>query len=162
MSPSIRPMREKDLPAVHVMQFATFAPELYEEIELLTRVFKTSPESCFVAENSNSAIGGYLLSYPSQIDRDDFETGPRPLTGAEDALYIHDLCIGPALQRTGLGKALLDKARFFAESRNIKHLCGIAVGNAAPFWMHQGFSINRKCTYHDTPALWITLELTRP
>lgn len=161
MSFSIRPMHAEDLPTVHAVQLSTFAPELHEEIELFVRIFKTSPESCFVGENSGGAMGGYLLSYPSRTDRDDFENGPRSLAGTEDALYIHDLCVGPALQGAGFGKALLGKARAFAESRNMKRLCGIAVGNAAPFWERQGFNMKRKCTYHDTPAIWMTLELTR-
>lgn len=161
MSFSIRPMREEDLSAVHAVQLSAFAPALYEDIELFTRVFKTSPESCFVAEDSDGTIGGYILSYPSQTDRDDFENGPRPVTGEEEALYIHDLCVGPTLQGMGFGKALLEKARAFSENRNLNLLCGIAVGDAAPFWARQGFSMNRKCTYHDTPATWMILELTQ-
>lgn len=161
MSFFLRTMHQEDLPAVHAVQISAFAPELHEDIELFTRVFQASPESCFVAEDSSGVVGGYVLSYPSVVERDDFENGPRPLTGGEDALYIHDLCVGPSLQREGLGTALLGKARAFAESSNLALLCGIAVGNAAPFWARQGFIMNQNGTYHDTPATFMTLDLNR-
>lgn len=161
MSAPVRPMRLDDLSAVHALQLSAFAPELHEPLELFQRIFATSPASCFVAETSPEKIAGYLLAYPSRPDRDDFEHGPHALTGAEDALYIHDLCIAPALQRKRIGKTLLSQALIFSNKKSLKHIYGIAVGNAAPFWARQGFAMTRPCTYHGTPATWMTLDLNR-
>lgn len=159
MSVSLRLMRFTDLEAVHAVQIATFAPALHEALSLFERVFSASPESCFVAQDAQGPIAGYLLSYPSLLDRSDFEHGPRSPTGRECALYIHDLCVGSAFQKTGLGKRLLERAKTFAAGADLPVLCGIAVAHAAPFWKRQGFDMNRKCTYHDTPATYMTLNL---
>jgi len=150
--PSIRQMTVSDLPAIDRVQRASFVPELWEDMSLFEGVLEGYERSSFVAHKSGELLG-YLLTYPTILERDDFEDGLKDLCGEEDHIYIHDLCVHPDGRGKGIANALLEQLEIFAKDNGFTKFCGIAVQGTESFWRKHGFKKLKPYPYHGEPGV---------
>ena len=148
---TIRKMTPADLTSIDDVQRVSFAPELREDMSLFEGILETYSDLSFVAEKSG-ALAGYLLAHPTSIERDDFEMGCEDLSGNEEYIYIHDLCIHPDHRRTGLALQLFNTLEKSAKEKGFDKLCGIAVQDSEGFWLKQGFEVILPYSYHGVPG----------
>jgi ribosomal protein S18 acetylase RimI-like enzyme len=155
---TIRQMTLADLPAIDEMQRVAFIPELWEDMSLFQGILEKYDRSSFAA-HKNGVLLGYLLTHPSRITRDDFENGCEELSGDEDSLYIHDLCIHPNGRGAGIAKLLLQNLEEFAKENGFSRFAGIAVQNTDDFWLKQGLVPLKAYTYRGEPGMLMVREL---
>lgn len=153
-------MTAADLPAIDRVQRASFTPELWEDMSLFKDILAGYEHSSFVA-HKDGALLGYLLTYPSIIERDDFESGWKDLSGLEDHLYIHDLCVSPDGRGKGIAALLLDKLEACAREQGFLKFCGIAVQSSESFWRKQGFTPLKPYPYHGEPGTLMVKTVKR-
>ncbi len=155
---TIRQMTLADLPAIDEVQRVAFIEELWEDMSLFQSILEKYARSSFVA-HKNGALLGYLITHPSRITRDDFENGCEELSGDEDSLYIHDLCVHPDGRGTGIAALLLEKLDAFAKENSFAKFAGIAVQGAESFWLKQGFEPVKPYSYRGEPGTLMMKEL---
>ena len=154
----IRPMIVSDLPAVDVIQRKSFVPELIEPMSLFEKMLSHYDHASYVAELDNHIVG-YLMAHPSTDDSDDYEEGFWPLTGNEEALYIHDMCVDPSCRGKGVAKSLFERLVVFASENNFQKLVGIAVQDADSFWQNLGFTMLYSYPYKGEEGMFMIKEL---
>ena len=144
-----------------IIQKAGFQPALHESLELLGGIFKNSPETCFVIEETGSGrVAGYLLTYPTTENRNDYSKGWKKPEGKPTALYIHDLCIHPDFQGQKLATQLYAWAEAQTRYLGLKFLCAVAIEGTFTFWERQGFIKMYEYPYHGVvKADYITKSL---
>lgn len=106
------------------------------------------PDGCRVLTDTNGAVHGYLVAYPWRLD-DAPALNARldALPPSPDVLYLHDLALTARARgggRAAEGAALAVRA---ARDAGLPVVALIAVNDAAPFWVRQGFEPRR------TPAM---------
>ncbi len=154
---TVRNMTLDDLPLIDKVQRAAFIEELWEDMSLFQDVLEGYAKSSFVA-HKDGALLGYLLTYPSVIERDDFEGGWRDLCGHEDYLYVHDLCVHPDGRGLGIANLLLKDLEKFAEKNGFRKFAGIAVQDSISFWLKHGFTALKPYPYHGEPGTLMVKE----
>ena len=140
-------MEIADLTSINEVQRAAYIPELLEDMSIFELILENDSQSSFVAFD-DGRMSAYVLSYPSMLDRDDFESGWRDLTGEENTLYIHDLCVHPDYRGQGIAQRLFGKAEAYAREKDMEQLAGIAVQNSENFWSKFGFKALKPFSYH--------------
>ncbi|MBW7902693.1 MAG: GNAT family N-acetyltransferase [Rhodocyclaceae bacterium] len=140
-NPTIRPMAERDLPAVLAVQAACYAASIAESGGSLLSKLRASPSTCFVAL-VDGAVAGYLISLPWA-----FAAPPAHnlevcrLPDRPDCLYLHDLAVAHVARKTGAGRALVES--FLAGSRalGLARASLIAVQDSTRYWARHGFRV---------------------
>jgi len=151
MMPTIRPMTIEDLPGIDQVQRASFAPAFWEDMSMFKEIIEHAPSFCVLAENKGEVLG-YVLAYPSLLERDDFENGWRDLTGDETYIYVHDLSITPNGRGQGLARQLFNALDFAAKDNGFTNFAGIAVQESKGFWEKLGFEVSAARLYHGQPG----------
>jgi len=110
-----------------------------EEVDVLKSKWKASPETCFVYQDSENKILGYLLAHPWNSDKPPklFETLPDSSAG--DTLYLHDLAVSSNARGLGVGRKLSNKLLEVAKLKKFSRVLLVAVQGAADYWCNFGF-----------------------
>lgn len=139
MSASWRAMGVADLDSVLAIAEVVH-PDYPEDRAVFAERLALFPDGCRIAVRGNSVVG-YAVMHPDQLG------APVPLDSllgslpeAADCLYLHDVALLPAAQRTGLGTAALDRAHALAAARGIARLALTATPSARGYWERLGFS----------------------
>jgi GNAT superfamily N-acetyltransferase len=141
MPPVIRAMRLEDVPAMLVVQRQCYPLDMNEPAEVFQARFQACPDTAWVVLDASGQVGAYLVAYRSLLGKvtplgHAFEHAP----GA-DALYLHDLAIGPSLRGQGLAQALVQHARTQGLASGLQALSLVSVNGTVPFWQRMGFEL---------------------
>jgi GNAT superfamily N-acetyltransferase len=138
MSFQTRPMRAEDLPAVHSLQCDAYSASYQEPLDALNSHFELGRSTCLVAV-SRGCVAGYLLAHPW--------SGLPPLLHQpvrhptqNEYMFIHDLVVAPALQRSGAAVSLLSAVLKIAERDLFSFVRLVSLATAVSFWQKRGFS----------------------
>lgn len=154
----IKTITAKDLPHVDALQRLTFSKDLLEPLSLFQEMLNHSPQTHVIAMSADQPAG-YAFAHPINQTRRDFEAGCGMLTGAEDAYYLHDLCVSPNFRGQGIAKAIFDAQKKIATNLGFTKILGVSVQNSAHFWEKLGFVMQEPYCYMGVEGYYMTLEL---
>ncbi|KQT52372.1 hypothetical protein ASG43_20175 [Aureimonas sp. Leaf454] len=138
-APRWRPLRAEDLPGLDALADLVH-PTFFERPEVLAERLALFPEGCLALPGlaGVSRLSGYILSHPARLGSPPpLDTLLGRLDPQADALYLHDIALGPECRGRGLaaeaiGRVLSIGARYPATML-------ISVYGTAPFWRRFGF-----------------------
>jgi GNAT superfamily N-acetyltransferase len=132
----LRPLADTDWPGVAALESAAYRPlGLSEGLDQLRS--RAGSGTSFVV-SVGDAIAGYVLALP-------YPYGVVPelaSAGSEIAspdLHLHDLVIGPAHRRAGLGSRLAGHLLSVARENGFSRVSLVSVGGSGAFWTRHGF-----------------------
>ncbi|MDI2112140.1 GNAT family N-acetyltransferase [Commensalibacter nepenthis] len=138
---NIYPATDRELDDILRIQDLCYHEIEPESPEVMASKLHTSPNTCFVAKDTNG-VRGYLLSLPSslgnppQLHSNTQTTEPDP-----NCLYLHDLAIHPNARGLGVGKLLIQYFAKTALEKQFQHASLISIQNSVPFWEKYGFKV---------------------
>lgn len=155
---SVRPMKVSDLSDVHDIQCAGYAEIFHEPVSMFHEIVSIYDKLSYVAVK-NLKIVGYLLSQPSDEYRDDFVDGIWSISGNEECVYLHDLCVYPDYHKHGIARLLFSQFCEQAKNEGFKRIIGVCVQGSAPFWQKRGFTIGDSYPYNGEVGHYMKREL---
>ncbi len=166
MAPSLRPYREADLPALHALDQACFAPGIaYSRAEL--RAFLDHPSSFSTVaietgEVENEGVLGFAIVRPMRRKA----PGSRFTASAQPVLHLLTIDVAPYARRRGVGSLLMRWAVAKGnELRSSAILLEVAVDNlsAQNFYAASGFTAHGRIHgYYNGVIDALRMELTLP
>lgn len=136
---SWRGMKPEDLADVVALATGLF-PKHYEEPFLFKDRLRRSSSTCFVLQDDDGALRGYLVAYfwcLGSIPPINAPMGPPP--GTFDCVFVHDLALHPDAAGRGMGTAVLSELVGRARAGSASCLALVAVNGSAGFWEANGF-----------------------
>lgn len=159
---TIRPLTPDDLPAAMAIQSAVFEAFLVEPADAFASRLDVRVPVCFAAEREGELLG-YVLAHGWP------RRSPPPVgmvlspDTPSEALFIHDLAVGPAGRGLGLGEKLVEAAFALAARHTLTIAELIAVDGAAQYWRKLGFAeepvseeLRAKVAGYGPRARWMT------
>ncbi len=143
MNSAVRALGAQDLHAVHALQAQCYPPGYQEPVEAFAAKLAASPETAWGVDHPTQAgaLLAYLFGLPIQGVRwPALHAVQCPPVDQADGLYLHDLSLHPLARGQGVGQALVQRARQWAEDQGLQALRLIAVQGTAPFWQKLGFA----------------------
>ncbi|MGE0668029.1 MAG: GNAT family N-acetyltransferase [Sphingomonadales bacterium] len=133
-----RPMTPADIPAVDAIAAAIHAA-LPEHAFVFAERQRIYPDGCHLLEVDGEAAG-YVISHPWHFLRPpSLNTLLHSVPDDATTYYIHDMALLPIARRTGAGSRVARRLLEHAEAAGLPNASLIAVYDAAPFWLRQGF-----------------------
>lgn len=142
MEAHVRSMQIEDLPSVLGVQSSCYFEVEPESEASLRAKLLASPTTCFIAEEHEGKVIGYLIAVPTRFESPpEFNAPYYDLPPNPEALYLHDLAVAPEGRGSGAGKMLVTEflSRFHASK--LPRACLIAIQNSAPYWERYGFRV---------------------
>jgi GNAT superfamily N-acetyltransferase len=137
--PTLRPMTTDDLDAVMDIMRDAYAPQFFEEREVLANKLTLFPPGCWVCMVGTDVIA-YLFSHPSMFnDPPALNSKMNRFPDSANCYYIHDLAIRRKYQGQVIGHLLAEKASEIAGSQNVSLMALVSVQQSQSFWAKQGF-----------------------
>lgn len=138
---NIFPATDHDLNAILAIQDLCYHEIEPESAESMISKIHISPETCFVAKDSQDDIKGYLLSIPATLGNPpQLHSETQVIDQHADCLYLHDLAIHPKARGMGVGKLLFQHFAKIAYQKQFQHASLISIQNSVSFWKKYGFS----------------------
>ncbi|OUI78814.1 hypothetical protein HK18_05225 [Commensalibacter intestini] len=135
------PATIQELEAILTIQDLCYHEIEPESPEAMVSKINISPDTCFVAKDTQG-IRGYLLSIPASLGNPpQLHSDTQTLDQHPNCLYLHDLAIHPNARGMGVGKLLLQQFATTATQKQFKHASLISIQNSVPFWQKYGFSV---------------------
>lgn len=136
---SIAVISEKSWQGILQVQKEAYTDIPHEEVDVLKSKWKASPETCFVYQDSDNKVLGYLLAHPWNSDEPPklFETLPENSAG--DTLYLHDLAVSSNARGIGVGRKLSNKLLEIAKLKKFRRVRLVAVQGSEDYWFNFGF-----------------------
>jgi ribosomal protein S18 acetylase RimI-like enzyme len=148
----LRPIAPTDWPKILAIQTLCYTELTPEPLNVLQSKAELSPNSCFVIEKEQEAIGtqhkiiGYCLAHPWKsnvaIALNQVLT---PLDDV-DCLYLHDLALLSSARGLRLAEHILQALKDFAKTNQLNKISLVAVQGAEGYWAKQGFIPVENCT----------------
>jgi ribosomal protein S18 acetylase RimI-like enzyme len=138
MPKKIRPMHERDVPAILAIQSECYEYLIQEDEATIRARFHTSPNTAWVAEDVHG-VCAYLVAYRSRVGKVTPLGGHFEIPSAPDSLYLHDLAIAGRGKGSGLGAALIHCAWEQARSEGLNYSALVSVQNSHAFWRRHGY-----------------------
>lgn len=135
---TLRLGRSEDLPQLREIALLAY-PDTQETLSSF--LSRASVGLFLVAADSSGTPFGYLLllALESHQVPATVEAWPEnPLR-----LYVHDICIDPAMRKRGIGRALTLWVEDFARELGATEVFGDAVANSLGFWRKQGWELSQ-------------------
>jgi ribosomal protein S18 acetylase RimI-like enzyme len=155
---AIREMQMTDLQGVYDVQKQSFKESFWEPIEMFQKILEAYPQGCFVAEKAGKIVA-YAVSQPTDESREDFDSGYWEITGGEDCLYFHDLCLLPEARGQGIAQTLFSSVLDHARENGFKKMIGISVQETEAFWIKMGFEMGHGYQYLEQSGTFMSLPL---
>lgn len=163
----LRPLTERDLPALTAIQNAVFDPLYRETQAVLGSRLEIAPTCCWGAFQDRELLA-YILSHPWPA------ASPPPIGRAltappeGDNWFIHDLAIAPQARGLRLGHALVRAAADAALQIGLVRGDLIAVQGASSFWAKLGYApssslsepLKAKVAGYGPDAQYMTAEIS--
>lgn len=142
-------------PIMHVMniidvQKLCYPPELHEDPDFLVSLFYACRDtSQIVMSKHYNVVKGYAIAHylsdPQHIpDLGTFDGVKTSLATSNDVLYIHDLCVNPAFQKTGVATMMVNHIKQIPCSK----ILGTAIKGSHGFWHKMGASFTGETKYY--------------
>ena len=138
-TPTWRPMRPADLPAV-VALATRIHPDYPEEPSVLAGKLQLFPSGC-LALADRGTVAGYCYSHP-------WTRGSAPALNTalwlppEPTTYlIHDVALHPDRRGQGLAGAVVPVLRDLSRAMGVLHMSLVAVHGTQGFWRRFGFTL---------------------
>ncbi len=162
---ALRRLERTDLPFALAIQWECYPPNLQEGSEAFASRLELADCYCLAASVGDE-LAGYLLAHgwPSR--------SPPPLDASlpkdkpSEVLFIHDLAVGCAGRRLGIGRRLVDLVFAMANRDGLEVAELIAVEGAASYWRTLGFAeaeatpaLAEKVAEYGRGARWMTRRL---
>jgi GNAT superfamily N-acetyltransferase len=106
--------------------------------------------------------GGPLVGTLTLATKKPWAIDPKYFTSVRRPLYLTDMAVDPAVQRTGIGRRLLEDAASVARSwpaDAIRLDSYDAAAGAGPFYAKCGFREVGRVTYRGTPLIYFEMVL---
>ena len=136
----VRLMKAVDLAEVIRVQAECYVPHMNESETIIGLRLDAAPATHWVAELAGEVVA-YLAAYPSRLGKVTPLSGCFELAEDPDCLYLHDLAVSPRARGSGVGAALIRKARAAAVSSGLAHSALVSVQDSRAFWERQGYRI---------------------
>jgi GNAT superfamily N-acetyltransferase len=132
----LRPLAEADWPGVAALESAAYQPiGLSEGLDQLRS--RAGSGTSFVV-SVGDAIAGYVLALPYPYGKvPELAAAGSPIASPD--LHLHDLVIGPAHRRAGLGSRLAGHLLSVARDKGFSRVSLVSVGGSGAFWTRHGF-----------------------
>ncbi len=137
----VRRMREQDVPGILPLQIAIYPGTLHERAEFFLNRQALSPQTCWVAQEGDGGLLGYLIAYPwhdglpPELDLT-LPCLPEPAT----CWFLHDCAVHPRAQGGGIGRQLYDTAAVHAYEQGLRQARLVALAQAASYWRRLGYT----------------------
>lgn len=153
----IRLADPQDAFAMSQLGTENYPENYYERQEVFLSRLEGAPDSCWVATLENTCAGylvafSYLSGLVCPLD-ELFIPVAQP-----DCFYIHDLCVGRAWRKSGLGRELAYVALQRAGELGFARTALVAVLDSHGFWKRLGFRVVREIQYAGSPAAYMIRE----
>lgn len=139
MTPTLRPMRTSDIPAILAIQAEAYSDMLLESAEVIALRLQASPELAWVATDAQGPCA-YLFGYRSRAGT------VTPLDGAfsepddPDCLYLHDLAVARRAAGRGIGPLLVQRLLDHARAQRLRYSALVSVQDSEAFWSRLGYA----------------------
>lgn len=139
MTPTLRPMRTSDIPAILAIQAEAYSDMLLESAEVIALRLQASPELAWVATDAQGPCA-YLFGYRSRAGI------VTPLDGAfsepddPDCLYLHDLAVARRAAGRGIGPLLVQRLLDHARAQRLRYSALVSVQDSEAFWSRLGYA----------------------
>lgn len=167
MNPAvIREITEGDWPAVDRLQRVAYPPEMLEGIETLQSLWRWSPRTCLMAEDSEPL--GYLIAHPWMAESLPPLNVILPEIPADSrTLFLHDLALAPAARGQGLAPRMVREILAIGRKMEWRDASLLSVQGSQRFWEKQGFIARPDLaeTVRETVQQFASIEfvfMTRP
>jgi GNAT superfamily N-acetyltransferase len=151
-----RPVESKDIDDLLDIQKHCYTDEYIETGETFKGMMGAYPDGSVLATVDGSAAG-YIFFHPFFIGKvKDMNLSAVRLTGKEDCIYIHDMCVHPAFRGMGITKLLLGHLNNVTRGTGFSVQALVSVQQSRAFWERQGFAVSRSLTYGGKPAHYMT------
>lgn len=138
------------------IQAQAHPPALHEESQVFASILREPAAVCLLARIDGEAAG-YLLSYPSHLERTNFESGCFGANGSENVVYVHDVAVLPKFAGQGVAAALLQAALTAPEYARFSKFFGMAISTSISFWQKHGFAVGEVAKYRGVDCAKIEL-----
>lgn len=138
--PSLRGLREADLPALMALQAQAYGAGYVEPAAAMAQRLAITPDTVWGLFDGADRLRAYLLAYRSQAGCVAALHQPFAPAAQPGALYLHDLAVHPDAAGRGLGPRLLAPALALARAEGLAGLGLVAVQGSQGFWRRQGFA----------------------
>ncbi len=135
----LRPMQERDIPAVLAIQEQCYAAEVLEEEAVIRSRLAACPQLAWVAEDARG-VCGYLFAYRSRLGKVTPLDGEFQPHDEADCLYLHDLAVASRAAGRGIGPALVRHNLQQARSAKLRYSALVSVQDSAGFWSRLGYA----------------------
>lgn len=142
---AFKTITQHDLEEIDAVQRRGYPSDMHEDISLFAKILEQKDAAAF-ALYENAQIYGYILGYPTDKDRDSFQSGPQPCKQC-DAFYLHDLCVDPAFQDQGVGQKLFHHFEENVKKKGYSTMIAMAIDGRISFWEQLGFRGKDETTY---------------
>jgi GNAT superfamily N-acetyltransferase len=135
-----RPLAAEDLPGLDALA-AVVHPGFFERPEVMAERLALFAQGCLALPGRAGAerLSGYVLSHPARLGAPPpLDTLLGRLDPQADALYLHDIALGPECRGRGLAAEAIE--RILDLGRRYPAVMLISVYGTAPFWSRFGFS----------------------
>jgi GNAT superfamily N-acetyltransferase len=136
---------------IYEIQLASYPASLHESQDMFANIINASNYLCYIALQKEEIIG-YILGYPTQDTRNNFDQGFVKIKTRCNCVYLHDLCI--KIEKRGLNISRLLLEAFFADASKMgyKKIIAVAIADSIKFWTKIGFVQDEDCLYNGNRA----------
>ncbi len=150
--PTIRLMQADDVLDVLGIQAECYVPHMNESAAVIGLRLAAAPATNWVAELAGEVVA-YLAAYPSLLGKVTPLGGCFEVPVTPDCLYLHDLAVSSCARGSGVGSALIRKARAVAAAAGLSHSALVSVQNSRQYWERQGYRVMDDLTAPQSASL---------
>lgn len=132
-------MAAGDLSAVLQVQRLAYGDAYQEPAEVLDAKRRRSPAACWVACDSAGGMLGYVLAHDWPGEAPPPLHVPLPAVTDARGAFLHDLAVAPVAHGRGVGTALFDAVRQWAQAAGHDALRLVSLADAVGYWRRAGF-----------------------
>lgn len=133
-----------------------YPENFFESVEATEKKLMAYPNGCWLIINKNHQMLAYGLGHPWIKEMDivalDAKNVEYPSREHCDCFYIHDVCVHPALHKSGFGTILVKKLIEIAKENGFTCMKLVSVLNSDKFWEKFGFITEEETVYGNEPA----------
>lgn len=143
-----------DLSAINEVQCDAYGADFLEPMVKFEHILNEYADCSYVALWEEQVVG-YVVAYPSDAGRHDYDQRKYVFTGNEDSLYVHDLCLHSLARGMGMAKLLFSAVLDHVSESGYQNLIGVAVQDSVPFWQKLGFEMKYEHSYNGEPGQYM-------
>ena len=137
-----RAMTEADLDTVAAIAVLGF-PDHFEGRDCFANRLALNPSGCFVLASERGEPKGYMIAYPWRADdAPALNTLIAAIPDDAAVMYLHDLALHPDARGGGYTGTVVEQLAEAARTAGWPAGALVAVNEACPFWVRQGFEVH--------------------